>query len=139
MIPKSGSFKLINNFDAARKLIKEGSEKNVLSALAKWHKSLMKVLSGTRSGRVSRVPMTKKKYTASAPGEAPAVATGTLKTTYKFKMETTLPPMGIIGSPQKYAPMLEYGTSRMKPRPHLKKAYDEKKKEILEALGKKVV
>ena len=140
MIPKSGSFMVINNFDVARKLIKEGSEKNVLSALMVWHKSLMEVLSGSRSGKVYKVPMTSRSYTASAPGEAPAIATSTLKTTYKFKMETSFPtPMGIIGSPQKHAYMLEYGTPNMKPRPHLKRAYNEKKKEIHEALGKRVV
>jgi len=130
---------IINNFAAARKLISKGCEMNVLAALLTWHKGLMKILSGTRSGRVYNVPLTKEKYIASAPGEAPATATATLRTTYKTKMETTFPiPMGIIGSPQKYAPMLEYGTSKMAPRPHLKRAYDENKNEIHAKLGQRV-
>ena len=37
------------------------------------------VLRGKRSGRVYRVPNTKRHYTASAPGEAPAVRTGVFR------------------------------------------------------------
>jgi hypothetical protein len=135
-----GNFMIINRFAAAKKLIRAGSERNILAALMLWHKSLMEVLSGPRSGKVYKVPMTGKKYTASAPGEAPAQASGTLRVTYKYMLETSsIIPTGIIGSPQSYAPKLQYGTSKMAPRPHLDVAYNRKKKDILNALGKRVI
>ena len=80
----------------------------------------LRVLSGHRSGRTYRVPYTQANYRASAPGEAPAARTGTLKNSwgiiamgsaalgrYSSGIQTNVP----------YAELLENGTSRMAARP----------------------
>jgi len=54
-------------------------------------------------------------HTASAPGQPPATDTGTLVSSLYFTQETRL--QATIGSRLAYAYYLEYGTSRMAPRP----------------------
>lgn len=53
---------------------------------------------------------------ASAPGQPPAVDTDRLRASLDMVM---MPgePRALIGTPVDYAPFLEFGTSRMKPRP----------------------
>lgn len=55
-------------------------------------------------------------HVASAPGQPPAVDTGRLRASLDMVM---MPgePRALIGTPVDYAPFLEFGTSRMKPRP----------------------
>ena len=80
-------------------------------------------------GRVYRIPGTRKYYTASAPGEVPAIRTGTFRSswrpktqsqgdTHKSIIETTL-------NAGKYVlgDILEHGTpgGKMAPRPHHEK------------------
>ena len=95
--------------------------------------SSAKVLRGQRSGRRYRVPGTgrlsynkKSKtatvsyryYTASAPGEAPAVRTGTLRSSLgRYTAIKGGEYIGGIRSFQNYANYLEDGTSKMAPRP----------------------
>ena len=82
------------------------------------------ILRGRRSGRQYKVPHTGVTYRASAPGEAPAARTGTLRNSwgiiamgsaalgrYSSGIQTNVP----------YAPMLEDGTSRMAARPFREK------------------
>ena len=82
------------------------------------------ILRGRRSGRQYKVPHTGVAYRASAPGEAPAARTGTLRNSwgiiamgsvalgrYSSGIQTNVP----------YAPMLEDGTSRMAARPFREK------------------
>ena len=82
------------------------------------------VLGGRRSGRQYKVPHTGVTYRASAPGEAPAARTGTLRNSwgiiamgsvalgrYSSGIQTNVP----------YAPMLEDDTSRMAARPFREK------------------
>lgn len=86
----------------------------------------LEVLRGQRSGRVYRLPHSSSYYTASAPGEPPAVRTGMLrmswglrasgdgKGNYVAAIQTQIP----------YAPWLENGTNgkhRMAPRPYKEK------------------
>lgn len=87
-------------------------------------------LRGQRHGRVYRVPYTKRYYTASAPGEAPANRTGIYRlswhpSTYATELgsgEITV--ISQVGSDYRVrgghnlGDILENGTSRMAPRPH---------------------
>lgn len=84
------------------------------------------VLRGQRSGRRYRVPGTKRYYTASAPGEPPAVRTGVFRMSwqpsahvifgsYISRIESTARTDNgryLLGE------LLENGTSKMAPRPH---------------------
>jgi len=82
------------------------------------------VLRGQRSGRIYRVPHTKKTYQASAPGESPAVRTGIFRLSWKPKITTTED--GVIAAIEsdvmvgKYnlGELLEGGTKKMAPRPY---------------------
>lgn len=72
---------------------------------------VQKTLTGGRSGRTYKVPGTKHKYyTASAPGEPPATATGRLRKSIKFRVEGSLKEcVGYVGTDVKYAAVLERG------------------------------
>ena len=86
------------------------------------------VLRGSRSGRVYRVPGTKKNYKASAPGEAPANRTGVFRMSWgphirvekqgkKYRCVSGIESNVKVG---KYllGDLLENGTGRMEPRPY---------------------
>ena len=83
------------------------------------------VLRGQRSGRIYRVPGTKRSYQASAPGEPPAVRTGIFRLSWQPKsyvgfgsyisrIETNY----AVQNGHTLGDSLENGTSRMAPRPH---------------------
>jgi len=57
----------------------------------------------------------RRTHTASAPGEAPATDTGRLASSVNYKREG--PMSATVGSQVAYAAMLEFGTSRIDPRP----------------------
>lgn len=62
-----------------------------------------------------------KPHQASAPGMPPAVDEGVLRASYGHKTERTLTGADLtIASGVEYAAFLEFGTSRMKARPHLR-------------------
>lgn len=85
------------------------------------------VLRGQRGGRRYRVPGTKKYYSASAPGEPPAVRTGAFRMSWQpntyagfgsfiSRIESDL----TVGTKRQYnlGELLENGTSKMAPRPY---------------------
>lgn len=95
-------------------------------------------LSGDRSGRTYRVPGTKKTYTASAPGEPPAVMTGQLRSSIKYRIVGELQVLrGEVGSELKKAPMLEFGTRKMAARPFLRPTFQEELPEIKNILSRR--
>lgn len=87
----------------------------------------LEVIRGQGSGRRYRVPGTGRTYTASAPGEVPAVRTGAFRLSWQpnsymtgdvavSQLETQLTVNGYnLGE------LLEDGTSKMAPRPHQEK------------------
>jgi hypothetical protein len=84
--------------------------------------SALTVLRGKRSGRVYKRPFSKSKYTASAPGEPPAMRTGNLRMSWRpqsasERIGNTVTIKPAITTEVKYAPYLEEGTDRMAPRP----------------------
>ena len=84
----------------------------------------LNVLRGQRSGRIYRKPHTKRAtYTASAPGEPPAVRSGTLRRSWKPRAQSEKDGSDTIILPAiwtdvKYAPILEDGSSHIAPRPY---------------------
>ena len=77
---------------------------------------------GPKTGRLYHIPGRKRRHRASAPGEAPANLTGTLRKRVGFDVKGT--DQMEFGDQIFYGKFLEEGTKRMKPRPHLKKAVD---------------
>jgi phage gpG-like protein len=70
---------------------------------------------GPASGRTYEKYNPRRTHTASAPGQAPATDTGRLASSVNFKREG--PMSATVGSDVVYAAMLEFGTSRIDPRP----------------------
>lgn len=79
----------------------------------------LRVLRGRRSGRRYRIPTTKRYYTASAPGEPPAVRTGVFRLSWQVAPDGIVP--GINTRYGKLAGWLEEGTRKMKPRPYVER------------------
>lgn len=125
--------------DVTRELfneVKVGLQRRTVSMSNELRNSALRVLRGQRTGRRYNVPftgrmkynrktktatITYRKYTASAPGEPPAVRTGALRLSWRMTpnqnkgdghfnpaIETNIP----------YAQALEAGTKRMEPRPY---------------------
>ncbi len=97
--------------------------------------SSLRVLKGQRSGRVYRRPFASGYYTASAPGEPPAVRSGDLRRSWRRKVGSeksgkllTVRPAIITNVP--YAPLLDEGTGRMSPRPYKNEVVEEAKPKI---------
>lgn len=103
----------------------------------------LKVLSGQRSGRRYNVPgtgrvkyykrthraaVTYRRYTASAPGEAPAVRTGVFRTSWQMVVRDR--PNGVLlrlntsENRKRYPGYLDKGTRKMAPRPYAKPIQD---------------
>lgn len=114
------------NVDAAVAQIKHEMERRSWLVANELRNSALEVLRGDRSGRVYTIPATRRKYTASAPGEPPAMRTGTFRrswqptalvesNSYISRIESDIQTEG----KRKYnlGTVLEEGTSRMAPRP----------------------
>lgn len=82
--------------------------------------------------RIQRGPKTGRVYgghQASAPGEAPATDTGTLVSSITYRK--TAPLAAEIESRLPYAAMLEFGTTRMDPRPSWTPSNEAKKPDFV--------
>ena len=118
---------IIDNTEAILDRFNHEHEARLVAAGQEWHKGVVKILRGNRSGRIYKVPGTEQTYRASAPGEAPASRLGDLRTSYKFIVKKS---EALIGTPLHYAVDLEHGTRKMAPRPHLQKAYHQNRERI---------
>lgn len=78
----SVGFDLVESGKMVVQMVKDEALKRAYPASNELRNAAMYVLRGQRSGRVYRIPNTKQMYTASAPGEPPAVRTGTLRTSW---------------------------------------------------------
>lgn len=106
------------------------AEHAVLKGALHMEGAIKQKLTGTRSGRVYKVPGTQRFYTASAPGEPPAAPTGRLRLSI-----THSPPVwngftvsSEVGTKQAQARMLEYGGitpqgGRIEPRPYMEPTF----------------
>lgn len=102
----------------------------------------LEVLKGQRSGKVYRKPYTKRAtYTASAPGEPPARRTGNLRMHWNGQVksgQTSRNGTSIIAeleSQERYATALEYGTTKMAPRPFVERIKEKAAPEIRKIYG----
>jgi len=94
-------------------------------------------LSGPRSGRTYKVPGTGVTYTASRPGEYPAVRLGDLKGSIRWKMrKRTFVTDAIVGTDQEHGVHLEK-KSGVGGRPWLERSLKEEKPETKRILGRR--
>ena len=98
----------------------------------------LRTLSGNRTGRTYRVPGTQVTYTASAPGEPPAVQTGQLRNSVRdnvYKREKSV--VGEVGTELMKGLWLEKGTRKMAPRPWLEPSFDKSLERVKEILSRR--
>ena len=123
----------VSNLAEVMGKIDQTAKARMLEAARDVHAQTVKNLTGNRSGRTYNVPGTHKKYAASAPGEMPASATGTLRKSVKWGVEgQEAKVVGYVGTDVKYGPMLEFGTSKMLPRPWLRPTFEQMQGKIQE-------
>jgi len=123
--------------DEAIKKIADHAEERMLEAVNEVRNATLETLSGSRSGRIYKVPGTGVEYTASAPGEPPAVQLGDLRKSVKGGIEKEgKDVIGFVGSELPKASMLEMGTSKMLPRPWLRPSFEKSSDKIKEIFTK---
>jgi len=135
--------KINNEFRKLPSNLDDKIGKFLLFAVVDVYNELMNLFRGKKSGKIYKVPAGKARkvkgefeggrvYRASAPGEAPAIRTGVYRASWRALSDKINGVWtGILGSTQKYGVCLEYGTSKMRPRPHLKVAFENKKEKII--------
>lgn len=112
--------------------------KRMLEAANEVRNTVLETLSGSRSGRTYKVPGTRRTYTASAPGQPPAVATARLRQSVKTSIEVeNRAVVGKVGTDLEYGKALEFGTKNMAARPWLKRSFDESMDKVKGIFGKK--
>lgn len=120
-------------FKEAKQEIDKAKKEKVTEAALHVRNATVKKLTGNGTGRRYRVPGTSKYYTASSPGQYPAVLFGDLRKSIAFEVDGTT---GIVGSGLKKATWLEFGTRNMGARPFLKPTFEEEVETIKNILGK---
>ena len=106
--------------------IQHQMESRAVRASYELYNASQLVLRGQRHGRVYRVPGTKQYYTASAPGEPPAVRTGVFRMSWQPKSQRVFgtyfsrieSDYCVGGGKYNLGDLLEDGTKRMAPRPY---------------------
>lgn len=100
--------------------------------------AVKKLLSQPGRGRIYR--RRRVAHRASAPNQAPAVDTGRLRASYTWRTGDGVDgPYVEIGTNVKYAPFLEFGTRRMRPRPHLRPGINAIRKTIQSLIADGVI
>ena len=123
--------KVTNNMSKVTKDLENALHAAMLKSAIDVRNAVLVKLSGGRTGKLYRVPATKRMYRASAAGEAPATRLGHLRASYKYIVKGKgVNSEGVVGSDLDYSHYLEYGTAKIKPRPHLKPAFQESKSKI---------
>ena len=119
---KINSVALDNMFRAAEKAVNE-SANNVAKEMKK------SILTGSKSGRQYFIKG--RRHQSSSPGQPPANSTGQLVRSIKVKKTNNGQEVTIDAE---YAAFLEYGTSKMRPRPFIFPALMKVKKNLLSKL-----
>jgi len=99
--------------------------------------AIKSIQSGAKSGIVYEKYNPRRTHRASAPGEAPASDTGNLVS--KIMVRQITKDKVAVESNAHYSAYLEYGTSRMQPRPYMLPAFEKSKRPIQQATFKRVV
>ena len=99
--------------------------------------AIKSIQSGAKSGIVYEKYNPRRTHRASAPGEAPASDTGNLVS--KIIVRQDGKDKTNVESNAHYSAYLEYGTSKMEPRPFMFPAFEKSRKPIEQAVFKRVV
>ena len=98
--------------------------------------AIKSIQTGAKSGVMYQKYNPRREHRASAPGQAPASDTGNLVSKIIVKQKTKN--ITNVESNADYSAFLEYGTSKMEPRPFMLPAFEKSKKPIINAVFKRV-
>ena len=98
--------------------------------------AIKSIQSGAKSGIMYQKYNPRREHRASAPGQAPASDTGNLVSKIIVKQKTKN--IVNVESNADYSAFLEYGTSKMEPRPFMLPAFEKSKKPIINAVFNRV-
>ena len=142
-----------SNLKDVIKMVTKVSEDRMKEATNHYRNALIDaVKTGTRSGISYPVPSRSRtrlasgraaprknprRYTASAPGEIPAVASGQLVKSIRSMVKKGYDLYGVVGSTVQHAVHLEYGTFKMKPRPFFWPVYKKNRAAIQAILSRR--
>jgi len=111
--------------------------RRMLAACIAARNEVVKSFTGARTGRRYYVPGTKVMYTASAPGERPAIAGSDLFKNVFYRVGTEGSKIrGIVGTDIKHGRILETKSVKKGGRPWLEPGMKDAKPEILKELNK---
>ena len=99
--------------------------------------AIKSIQTGAKSGVVYQMYNPRRQHRASAPGQAPASDTGNLVSKIIVKQKDAN--VTNVESNANYSAYLEYGTSKMEPRPFMLPAFEKSKKPIFDATFRRVV
>ena len=98
--------------------------------------AIKSIQSGAKSGIVYEKYNPRRTHRASAPGQAPASDTGNLVSKITIRQDGK--DKTNVESNADYSAFLEYGTSKMEPRPFMLPAFEKSKKPIINAVFNRV-
>ena len=98
--------------------------------------AIKSIQAGAKSGIVYEKYNPRRSHRASAPSQAPASDTGNLVSKIIVKQKSKN--ITNVESNADYSAFLEYGTSKMEPRPFMLPAFEKSKKPIINAVLKRV-
>ena len=98
--------------------------------------AIKSIQSGAKSGVMYQKYNPRREHRASAPGQAPASDTGNLVS--KIMVQQKDKNHVEVQSNADYSAFLEYGTSKMEPRPFMLPAFEKSKKPIINAVFNRV-
>jgi len=101
------------------------------------NEAIKSIQTGAKSGVMYQKYNPRREHRASAPGQAPASDTGNLVS--KIIVRQKSQDVTSVESNANYSAFLEYGTSKMQPRPFMLPAFEKSKKPIMNAVFRRVV
>ena len=117
--------------------IEDAAGQKMLEVVNVVRNQALETLSGNRTGLTYKVPGTQRTYTASAPGEPPAQASGELRQSVSTELVTEGKKLtGLVGSNSKHAKPLEFGTVNMAARPWLRISWEKSLAKIKSILSR---
>lgn len=129
MVNASISLKI--NKDALLKVLDDANQLTEKAADKMANEMKKSILSGAKSGR--QYYSNGRRHTSSAPGQAPANDTGALVRSIKVSKERNKAKISIN---KNYAVFLEFGTSKMRPRPFIIPAFMRTKKWFIDSINR---
>ena len=125
-----------SNIPEVMRKIDSAAKDKMHEAVNEVRNKTLEKLSGSRTGRTYYVPGTHRSYTASAPGEAPAVATAELRQSIAGTVDVEgKQVVGRVGTDKIQGKMMEFGTRNVAPRPWLRKSFEKTVPKIKSIFG----